>query len=942
MDRMNAGQLTLDLGYSPQTLMHLGALWGKSRKKAGGTMNLLISHLFDTAAVAELIWDHFLSPATKRLLDDITDGHGRAFFSWLCAVHDCGKSTPAFQVVSDEEVARVRATGLSWSAGVTRKTKWRHDKAGAKLLMDRLAAVGWSPDTIDWIWPLVGGHHGVFPTAKDMTDRHGRGDAQGRSEDWRQVQRALLDVLTRALGFPDLKSVEPTGLLSRADQLHLSGLIVMADWIASDQRFFVGIDDIHVVSMVGARDRASRAWQALRLGGGWGQLVQPEEDVVAARFGLAARPFQREVLKAARRMPAPGLLIVEAPMGEGKTEVALTTAEILAARFGADGVFVGMPTQATCDPMFSRVRRWVGKVCPGLEDRVVLLHGKSRFNPEWKALIGAAGDDPAEVYGGVGEDDPASDADSCTDRSGPSQWFLGRSRGLLAPFVVGTIDQLLYAGTRTRHVMLRMAGLAGKVVVLDEVHAADVYMSQFLHEVLRWLGHARVPVILLSATLAPTQRRDLTEAYLSGAQGGTRTDELCLPVPDRYPNITTACVDAGRPEIRVTSSRSWRKSQPVNVEHLAESADTEFVELVALLEERLVDGGCALVIRNDVERAQGTYRALRRRFGGDVHLLHGRHATMTRAERTQDCLSSLGPPDDETVRPKRMVLVATQLAEQSFDVDADLLVSDIAPIDLLLQRIGRLHRHRRGPRPPRVDTPAVVVTGFDPGDGEVPRFLGSSEFIYGRYLLLRTADLVLQACRGDGWSVPDQVPALVEQVYDPAVQVPTPWVEAEALAGAEWEAKQRGRAETARTYLLSDSDERSKTTLAGLHYAHVHGTERGVELDALVRDGPESVEVVVVRHDRHGYRTFRDVPLGADGERGSDVVDDVLGGTVRLPPGLTAAAVATLEPLPGWRRHPWLSRTRALVLEDGALTPLGGCLVSYDDDLGLVVRRPSN
>jgi CRISPR-associated endonuclease/helicase Cas3 len=207
----------------------------------------------------------------------------------------------------------------------------------------------------------------------------------------------------------------------------------------------------------------------------------------------------------AARMPRPGLMIIEAPMGEGKTKAALLAAEILAARFGMDGVFVGMPTQATCDPMFSIVRRWLAGLDTTLADQVALLHGKRRFNSEWQQLL-TGNDNPDSVYRSVGEDefglaDPylADDCDACStgrpQRSAPAEWFLGSKRGLLAPFAVGTIDQLLIAATRTKHVMLRMAGLAGKVVVLDEVHAADIYMSQFLEEGLRWLAQAGVPVV---------------------------------------------------------------------------------------------------------------------------------------------------------------------------------------------------------------------------------------------------------------------------------------------------------------------------------------------------------------------------------------------------------------------------------------------------------------
>src|SRR5699024_3847172 len=137
------------------------------------------------------------------------------------------------------------------------------------------------------------------------------------------------------------------------------------------------------------------------------------------------------VINAAREMAAPGLMVVEAPMGEGKTKAALAAAEVLAARFGADGVFVGMPTQATSDPMFSQLRQWVHAIDPDLASQVALLHGKRRFNKEWQSLLDAAGDQPDDLYGDIDEDDPygltsAAGEINQAERHAPAEWFLGR------------------------------------------------------------------------------------------------------------------------------------------------------------------------------------------------------------------------------------------------------------------------------------------------------------------------------------------------------------------------------------------------------------------------------------------------------------------------------------------------------------------------------------
>ncbi|MET9238410.1 hypothetical protein ABZW58_29130 [Streptomyces cellulosae] len=162
----------------------------------------------------------------------------------------------------------------------------------------------------------------------------------------------------------------------------------MGDWIASDSSEFPGLADADQISFGGARSRAEGAWGRLRLRGGWRDLPLPEHplDPLTGRLGVQPRASQRELVERAAPMPAPGLLVAEAPMGEGKTKAALAAAEILAARFGLDGVFVAMPTQATSDPMCEQVLQWVRTFGPELESQVALLHGRRRFNAWWRTI----------------------------------------------------------------------------------------------------------------------------------------------------------------------------------------------------------------------------------------------------------------------------------------------------------------------------------------------------------------------------------------------------------------------------------------------------------------------------------------------------------------------------------------------------------------------------
>ncbi|WP_255360399.1 CRISPR-associated helicase Cas3', partial [Frankia sp. EI5c] len=324
----------------------------------------------------------------------------------------------------------------------------------------------------------------------------------------------------------------------------------------------------------------------------------------------------------------------------------------------------------------------------------------------------------------------------------------------MAPVTVGTIDHVLHAATRTKHVMLRQAGLAGRVVVLDEVHAYDVYMAQFLFEALRWLADASVPVVLLSATLPPDLRRDLVRAYLQGAvQRLDVEDELRgLAEPAGYPSVTSVCAVDGTPHLAVDVYASKRPRLEVGVEILDEQDEFTPATVAAAVTAEVQAGGCALVVCNTVARAQGVFTALQPVFGDDVVLLHARFIAAARAERAERVIDLLGPPGRRGAarRPDRLVVVATQVAEQSFDVDVDFLVTDLAPIDLLLQRIGRLHRHQRpvGARAERFRAPRVLVTGVRFGDGRIPMWPSGSRAVYGDHLLLRSAALVAAAAGG--------------------------------------------------------------------------------------------------------------------------------------------------------------------------------------------------
>lgn len=905
----------------------------------------LTQHLSDTGETALHVWDEFVADDIKAMLtDDIGSRHAaRELYRFIASVHDIGKASPAFVVQSERFADETRRTGLRIDPIVAvdrERSSYRHELVGYVAVLEWFGRQGFpvAPGTFAYDMAcVVAGHHGTSLTdeKKDLVDPStSYRMAKFIGDDaWSAVRNELLDWVADTTGtIPTLQALQNRPMRRRT-QIILTSLVVVADWIASDSRLFPlneGMSD--EVSFDPVR-RADRAWRMLRLPEPW-HAHTPEfspDEMFADRFvipGAHLRPVQREAARLAQTMESPGLMIVEANMGEGKTEAALIAAEILANRFHCGGIYYALPSQATVNAMFARVLSWISRLPvdnrPGTAS-LYLAHGKNELNDDYERLREQWFDD-----GGCLDDDPVRNVPSIgivdTDDNDPghgrhdsaygshaalqavvNSWLTGRRRGNLSGFVVGTIDQILMTGLKSKYVVLRHLALAGKVVILDEIHSNTAYMNVYMTTVLSWLGAYGVPVIMLSATLPQERREEFLRAYRDGARaanavesrdsgmtqartGNAATEPESSPkrssgLPSRPPSrlpsrgrVSTLphrdhprkgtvqtpvdgsdAVDLRYPLISLaTASRVHEPSTPkpsgraidIDVSMLTDDDDV----LVRTLREKLRDGGCAVVIRDTVSRAQSTYQMLRQEMGRDVDIMlaHSRFLACDRARIDRELLARYGKHGSRSSRTG--IVVATQVVEQSLDVDFDLMITDIAPIDLILQRAGRLHRHHRGDgecdRPEPLRKAALAITGIVKwSSDDPPEFAPGICNVYQRCLLLRSLSaLGIEPGKTQQVNIPGDIPRLVQSVYgrDP-------------ICRESWRQGRHGEIESMAA--MEEDMRSSRNTASRFRIFQPQYADQPFDLNNWLREGvsdPEAPGVGTERAARAGVREGED------------------------------------------------------------------------------------
>lgn len=652
--------------------------WGKSRSEGEVQSHPLVYHSLDVAAVFELLLSHRFDYRTifERSFNEKIDRIAPTLTA-LVALHDLGKVAVGFQA---------KAEG-AWPTDLLgpwpgRQHGYDHAEGSARLFTESgiLDLVRGTSSERAWrsLVLAVAYHHGM-PIDRVANGMPMSTPKLARPGDGKLVADAILSAFDAPL--PPLPSIE--GRSARCLSWLLSGLVSLADWIGSGRDFAFHAPSLSPRDywLTVARPHALAAMSRLRLE----PSVPSVETGSSGILGAVWQVTPAQSMAAEIALPeGPLLVMIEDTTGAGKTEAALILARRMMQQQKGSGIFIALPTTATADAMYSRMAESYFRLfAAGAQPSLALAHGRRKLNNVFRDSILP----DAEGDGSVPD---ASVAAIC------GAFFADdRRKVFLAEMGVGTIDQALLAVLPSRYATLRLAGIASKILIIDEAHAYDAYMRKEVETLLAFHAAAGGSAIILSATLP----RAMKESYVVAFRNLGDDDEVSLDDP-AYPLFTMASADGKV----ISKAVAPRDGACRSVKVLRLDGRDDALELIMAAVRA---GACAVYIRNSVDDAIEAWEALKEE-GLEPLLFHARFAMTDRLSVVLRVFGKQASPEQRRGR----VLVATQVVEQSLDLDFDVMASDLAPIDLLIQRAGRLWRHERGARP--VSTPELLVVSPEP------------------------------------------------------------------------------------------------------------------------------------------------------------------------------------------------------------------------------------
>ncbi|MFI6340516.1 CRISPR-associated endonuclease Cas3'' [Streptomyces sp. NPDC050535] len=764
--------------------------WGKFDRGLRAVYPLLF-HLLDVAALAGVVWDRYLTRGQRRLIAaglGLSLAEARCLVMFIAGLHDLGKLS-AFQEQEAHPWARVsdtlRADTHNWR-------RMPHERASMHSALHLLAEAGYPTDTSDSAGVLVaqilGGHHGRFLQVDiDGAAKASRVNLTLGGPAWQDLRRryfALLRHLTGAVAVPADVSV-PAAVL-------ITGVGVIADRLASQRHCWLPKAQAPAFGAAEHYAQAVRDAPALFEQSGLPRITLPYAPFRRAHGGLEApnalQSSVMEQLALAVGEKGPGIVVVTDATGGGKSVTALEAARIFNASGDTAGILWLLPTTATTDAAYDVLEAYVAAHRPE-HAPVSVVHSHSYLNTAYTDhRLAAHEPSTSDAFWPDEGDDGLPTGERPEERvTVPDGWLRGWDRALLAQFTVATHDQALMAVLPVRFSALRMLALSGRTVIVDEVHALPPFMGLMLGRLLHWLGALGCPVVLLSATLPRHTSSELIRSYLDGA-GHPYPATAHLDCHPPYPGwLYAAASDASLTRIAPAAAAAHadrhRRHAEIRLHPVRHPSCTD-PEDAPVRETRLQriaqeiapvaeSGGCAAVYCATVADAQATHEHLSAALDwpdggpdGQLLLLHARFPghegeALTRHVRT--ALSRSGR------RPKRLVIVTTSLLDMSLDIDVDVMVSDLAAVHTLLQRLGRLWRFDHIVRPAwirRHGRPRLSV--LQPTDHQGRTLLPPAwRVLDSPFLPLATADRL--AHRHDGpLTLPDDVQHLVQSVHGDA------------------------------------------------------------------------------------------------------------------------------------------------------------------------------
>jgi len=814
-------------------MMRVLRCWGKTTSDVD-IFHPAVYHMLDVGHVARTLLDSEAPRRWRRVLATTLNTSEEKLIEWLpyvVALHDIGKISVAFQSSNKLQKERMIQEKFAF-AGWPVDAEAYHATISQAWFMDTFANLNPPLTRIlrETFGEMLGGHHGRWVQKQKLGNT--RQWLQGNFEptEWCDLRAITDDFVSKALlkiertDFPQPRNVS-------AAVMALTGFTILCDWLGSDQRYFRPEPEMDIEDYL--KTSSKRAEQALQE---YGFLYATNSNAPTDSATLFSDLGSLRSLQVAideipeQILQEPCLAIIEAPTGEGKTEAALALAHRIAQITGTDELYCALPTMATSNQMFRRLEKHL-RIRLKLPLKVKLVHGQAYL--------------VEDELRSVAEMQPMDNGDGSNTQDALT-WFNSSKKGLVSPFGVGTIDQVELAALNVKHLALRMVSLAGKVVIIDEVHAYDTYMTTILEQVLRWLRVLGTSVILLSATLPLEKRRLLAQAY-----GVEETNPLLAN--EDYPSVLVC----GASRVWLRSPAAWQKDRTIFWQEL-HLGDKEAKEKAAWLLNSVRNGGCASWVTNTVRRAQRIFAELLVSVPPDVELklLHSQFPLDERQRIETDLNDTYGP---DGKRPLKGIVVGTQVLEQSLDLDFDIMVSDLSPIDLLLQRAGRLHRHQR-PSEIRYEhqQPCLWVNFEQTVDGGLK--LGSDRSIYAEYFQQKT---LIALKEHPQIHLPDDYRTLIKAVYSGDAPDPTDPLH---KAWDDLDHKEKIARNQAKDRLIPDPKQRESFSVDAANQVKFEEDEnKAAWIVAQTRLGEESVNVIPLEFDGNIARiTTEGEPIWVD------------------------------------------------------------------------------